>query len=116
MRSGSAGAASDARRPVIVFHGDADATVHPGNGEHVVQASLRGAAPPAADRQRADGGRQYTRRVHRAADGSVVAEHWVVHGSPHAWSGGSRRGSYTDPQGPDASREMLRFFSEHPRV
>jgi poly(hydroxyalkanoate) depolymerase family esterase len=114
MRSGSAGtAATAASRPTIVFHGDADHTVHPTNAGHVVSASVHGAATAESEQQRgADGRRGYTRNVHRAPDGRVLAEHWVVHGSPHAWSGGSTDGSYTDPSGPDASREMLRFFLE----
>jgi poly(hydroxyalkanoate) depolymerase family esterase len=97
----------------IVFHGDADATVHPGNGGHVIAASV-GAMDGEIEKGYSAGGRGYTRRVHRGAAGEVLAEHWVVHGAQHAWSGGSAKGSYTDPRGPDATAEMVRFFMEHP--
>ena len=111
MRTGAAAAASRPGPPTIVFHGDADATVHPSNGEHVIAGRVgRPATGPEVQRHRAEGGRGYTRSVHRSPEGRVVAEHWVVHGSGHAWSGGSREGTYTDPSGPHASAEMLRFF------
>ena len=102
--------------PTIVFHGDADSTVHPRNGEHVTAASSGGAIMPAAEQHQQPGGRRSTRHVHRDASGTVLAEHWVVHGAAHAWAGGSARGSYTDARGPDATGEMLRFFLEHPRA
>ena len=101
--------------PTIVFHGDADSTVHPRNGEQVAAASSAGTAGPDVQQQQPAGKRRSTRSVHRDAGGKVLAEHWLVHGAAHAWSGGSVCGSYTDAQGPDASAEMLRFFLEHPR-
>ncbi|MEO8312534.1 MAG: PHB depolymerase family esterase, partial [Caldimonas sp.] len=107
--------------PVIVFHGDADATVSAANGDAVIAAALGSVgamAEKVSDRSPNDQ-RRFARTVWRApdapADAPTLAEHWVVHGAPHAWSGGDSSGSYTDPDGPDASREMLRFFLAHPR-
>jgi poly(hydroxyalkanoate) depolymerase family esterase len=110
MKGGAASAAHcEQMPPTIVFHGDQDTTVHPANGEQVVAASA-GAAAQEVERARSDNGRDYTRRIYRDEGGRVVAEHWAVHGSGHAWSGGSAHGSYTDAKGPDATQEMLRFF------
>lgn len=100
--------------PTIVFHGDADTRVHPRNGEQVIAASA--GTDTTIEIEHCKGpGHGWTRRVHHDADGSVVAEHWTVHGAAHAWSGGRPAGSYTDASGPDASGEMLRFFFEHRR-
>lgn len=112
MKSGTGSIARRTAVPTIVFHGDADATVHPSNGERAV-AARAGRDTPESTRARSANGREYTQRRYRDADGRVVAEHWVVHGAGHAWAGGSTQGSYTDAQGPDASAEMLRFFRTH---
>ena len=120
---GTAGAL--APLPTIVFHGDTDEIVHPGNGVQVIAAALGGAqhgGPGAAGAASVEQGvsaqgRPYTRTVYASAKGTgTQAELWVVHGGGHAWSGGSAQGSYTDPSGPDATREMWRFFSNHPHL
>jgi len=100
--------------PTIVFHGDRDITVHPNNGDLMLEQSMRTTSTQKkVHRGRVPGGRAYTRTVHTDASGRGIFEHWNIHGAGHAWSGGSPAGSYTDPRGPDATRQMLRFFFEH---
>ena len=114
--------------PVIVFHGSADKTVNPDNGEHIVDAALRAFAASSlplsesrTDLLDADGklpkaGRSGQRSVFRAADGTPYVESWEILAGPHAWSGGDAGGSYTDPDGPSASAAMLAFFLQHRRT
>ena len=111
--------------PAIVFHGDRDHTVHPNNGVGALAQCLS----PSGDAGRNEvkfheasavkgqvpQGRTYTRKIYNDEKGTAIAEHWIVHGAGHAWSGGSKTGSYTDSKGPDASKEMVRFFNAHPR-
>lgn len=103
--------------PTIVFHGDRDTTVHPRNADDVAVQSKAGAVGPraAVERGEVPGGHRYTRHLHTDASGHVLCEQWTIRGAGHAWAGGSPAGSYTDPRGPDASREMLRFFLANPR-
>ncbi len=101
--------------PAIVFHGDRDTTVSPRNGDDVVAQSGQDAVLRARKQAgQVPGGHAYSRTVHADGAGQPVIEQWVIHGAGHAWSGGRIEGSYTDPHGPDATREMLRFFMEHP--
>ncbi len=97
--------------PIIVFHGDRDTTVHPANGDELIARGAHHAAKEIViEPGRVPDGHAYTRTVHQHQDGTPHAEQWLIHGAGHAWSGGSSRGSYTDGKGPDASREMMRFF------
>jgi len=130
MRKGGTGTADGrspalpARIPAIVFHGDRDATVDPCNGDAVLAQSIGSTARTApasgttvtVSHGSTPRGRAYTRTIHTDTAGIVVAEQWVVHGAGHAWFGGDAYGSYTDPAGPDASAQMLRFFAERARA
>ena len=104
--------------PTIVFHGDRDPTVQHANGAAIVRqardahASTTNGSTLATSTEpgTAQGGRTFSRSIHRQADGRPHLEFWTVHGAGHAWSGGDSSGSYTDAKGPDASAEMIRFF------
>lgn len=110
--------------PLIVFHGDSDTTVAPVNADYLLDQWLRGTSNGQDSMQRAArdvkmergqvaNGHAYTRTIYHDSSGRAIIEKWMVHQAGHAWSGGSPSGSYTDPKGPDASAEMVRFFTEH---
>ena len=88
----------------IVFHGDADTTVHPGNGAAIAASLGLGRVAEGTTN-----GRDWTRRT------GPRGEYWLLHGGGHAWSGGDPAGTHTDAAGPDASAEMLRFFLQIPK-
>jgi poly(hydroxyalkanoate) depolymerase family esterase len=109
--------------PLIVFHGDRDTTVAHANAgcliDHVLAAGSPDRGPatlPAAVTTggQVPGGHAYTRTCYPDPTGATLAECWTIHQGGHGWSGGVPHGSYTDPHGPDASAEFIRFFYEHP--
>lgn len=112
--------------PTIVFHGTSDYTVYPLNGDQVVQqwmqtdhlasnntynASFN--SPSSTTSGQVSGGRAYTTTKWNDNQGNEVEEYWKVTGMGHAWSGGSTSGSFTDPQGPNASSALYAFFMDH---
>lgn len=95
----------------IVFHGSDDKTVHPSNADTIVhQAGRRSKKIKKVEFKSVINGREVIRTIYREGSEPVTVEHWIILGGGHAWFGGDGRGSYTDPKGPDASREMVRFF------
>jgi poly(hydroxyalkanoate) depolymerase family esterase len=101
--------------PVITFHGDRDTIVSEVNSREIVAAASAAAGAPlrVVTSQGREAGRPYVRQASVGPDGKAMIEQWTIKGSGHAWSGGDAAGSYTDPVGPAASREMIRFFLEH---
>ncbi len=108
-------------RPVrtIVLHGDADATVVAANGAAVAAQAVAAFEQQRLPLQRLDssaasgGGKRSSITRFIDGEGHTAVEEWLVHGGAHAWFGGSAAGSYTDPRGPDASAEIVRFFLQH---
>jgi poly(hydroxyalkanoate) depolymerase family esterase len=111
--------------PTIVFHGSADQTVNPDNGDQITEAALAALKSAGLQLKRVEqsedspgtssGRRDTTRTIYSTADGKSFAEHWAIGSGPHAWSGGDAAGSYTDPHGPSASQAMVEFFLQHRR-
>ena len=109
--------------PLIVFHGDRDTTVAHANAACLIDQVLAaespdrcGTTPPTVvtSSGQVPGGRAYTRTSYQSFTGVTFAECWTIHQGGHSWSGGVPHGSYTDPRGPNASAEFIRFFDQHP--
>jgi poly(3-hydroxybutyrate) depolymerase len=113
--------------PTIVFHGTRDRVAPPINGDQVVQQWMQTNQlashglyiadfenPSTTTSGQVPRGHSYTIYTWKDNKGNEVQEYWKIHGLGHAWSGGSPSGSYTDPQGPNASEAMYRFFMKHP--
>lgn len=104
-------AASDRRSRKIIFHGLADGTVNPVNGERILDEVERSdISLTRSDLDWPIEGGRVSRVALKDADGRPAAEQWLVEGGGHAWFGGDPRGSYTQNVGLDASRVMVRFF------
>ena len=114
--------------PTIVFHGTADPIADPINGDQVTQQWLttnhlasHGAFTATFEHPSSttispagpQGERPYTVFTWQDAHGSDVVTYWKVEGMKHAWSGGSPPSIYADPEGPDASQAMYKFFMAH---
>jgi poly(hydroxyalkanoate) depolymerase family esterase len=102
--------------PTLVIHGDADHTVASSNGATIVDQAIKqfsASNTPLQKNQRSNelrNGKRYSATEYTDIYGNNRVEEWVVHGGAHNWFGGSAEGSYTDPLGPDASAEIVRFF------
>jgi len=117
MRSGAVGTRLARAVPTIVIHGMADGTVHPRNGKAVVAQALHGFDGLKSTTRKgvSAGGKAFRQTSHGNSAGRPMVEHWEIDGAGHAWAGGQPEGSFTDPTGPAASEEMLRFFLQHAR-
>jgi poly(3-hydroxybutyrate) depolymerase len=112
--------------PTIVFHGSADTTVNPDNGDQITEAALAALKTAGIQLKKVEqsedspgtpsGRRDTTRTIYRAEGGKPFVEHWAIGSGPHAWSGGDSAGSFTDPHGPSASQAMVEFFLQHERA
>jgi poly(hydroxyalkanoate) depolymerase family esterase len=106
--------------PTLVLHGGKDAVVNAANGRQaarqwvVTNSRALGIDSLSAERTSGrDGGYGWVRSCYRTG-GVCLVEEIVIDELGHAWSGGSREGTFTDERGLAATPELLRFFREHP--
>jgi poly(hydroxyalkanoate) depolymerase family esterase len=109
--------------PVMVIHGNRDATVNPVNADQVVEQFM--AMARLSDGGRAElteftssehGGDRYPYEIREYRSGdNLLLRKVLVEGLDHAWSGGNGEHAFNDPHGPDASRMIWEFFTDFQR-
>ncbi|AHG91264.1 esterase, PHB depolymerase family [Gemmatirosa kalamazoonensis] len=102
--------------PLLVVHGLADNTVSARNARQIAEqwAMAFGPVPNGAPESAEVRGRR-VELARWGRGGSTLVELAVVSELGHAWSGGSRAGTFADEAGPEATELMLAFFARHPR-
>lgn len=112
--------------PIIVFQGSVDPYVNPLNADQLIvqwaatndflddgkynQSVKAEIAETVAGNVPA--GYSFTRSIYQDKAGRLLMEKWIVNGLAHAWSGSPAASTFGDPKGPDASKEMWRFFEQ----
>ncbi len=114
--------------PLLVFHGTVDTTVNPVNGQQAVRQFLQTNdladdgldndsvkyQPTSTIAGQVPGGHAYT-IYNYTYGGKTLAQHYVVQGMGHAWSGSQSGLPFTDPKGPDATLITWLFLKDHLR-
>lgn len=112
--------------PTLVVHGGRDAVVSTRNadetaqqwvGVHDLLRARRKLAPLSADataRTRTENEYTVSQRDWRDEHGGVQLSLVRIEELGHAWSGGSKTGTFTDEKGPDATRMVAAFCASHP--
>ena len=109
--------------PVMVIHGNKDATVNPVNADQVIEQFM--AMARLVDGSKAalteftsseHGGDRYPFEIRDYRRGDMLLLRKVlVEGLDHSWSGGNGEHAFNDPHGPDASRMIWEFFTDFQR-
>ena len=104
--------------PLMVIHGTRDSVVALRNAQSAVQAWASASSAQAAAGRTVKRGTRYAATVtDYKVSRSTVATLVEIDSLGHAWSGGAANQSYTDQQGPDASRMLWAFvakqFAQH---
>ena len=115
------------RIPAIIIQGTDDPVVRAVNATQTRDAwlamnALVAGVPPSDAKpptrvEGESGGLGFTRECHQGRESSACEVALVmIAGLGHAWSGGSKAGTFTDERGPDATAEIFRFLLAHPMV